>query len=130
MNSPASYQNILLIDDDQDDQDLFALAVGKITSHTNCLSELSADTALKKLQADELTPDFIFLDLNIPGMTGMEFLREIKKDHHLSKIPIVILTTSMQTSAKTATLGLGARDFLTKPNSLSELITLLSRHLR
>lgn len=129
MMGEEHYNQILLIEDDPDDQELFIQALEESSHQTNCFTESSATSALEKLRAGQLDADIIFLDLNMPGMNGFDFLREAKSDPYLRYIPIIILTTSSQTSAKLITLALGAKNFLTKPNNFRDLIAMISQQL-
>jgi DNA-binding response OmpR family regulator len=63
----------------------------------------------------------IFLDLNMPKMNGKQFLAAIKQNKVLSKIPIVIFTTSQREKDSVETINMGASYFLTKPSSFGEL---------
>ena len=66
-------------------------------------------------------PDFIFLDINTPKMTGLECLEEIKKYPVLKNIPIIIYTTSVRGEDKEKAQRLGAFSYIVKPSSISEL---------
>jgi CheY-like chemotaxis protein len=129
MMGEEHYNQILLIEDDPDDQELFIQALEESSHQTNCFTESSATSALEKLRGGQLDADLIFLDLNMPGMNGFDFLREAKSDPCLCYIPIIILTTSSQASDKLTTLTLGAKNFLTKPNNFRELIAMISQQL-
>lgn len=120
------YKNILIIDDDEDDQEIFLKAVAQISTSVSCLALSDASNALKKLVAKEITPDVIFLDLNMPIMNGQQFLSAIKENEALKTIPVIILSTSSQVSTIQLTKELGAFAFITKPNKYSELIEILT----
>lgn len=120
------YQNILLIDDDEDDQEIFLKAVAQISTSVKCLALCDASEALKKLAANEITPDVIFLDLNMPIMNGQQFLSAIKEKEVLKTIPVIIFSTSSHAATIQLTKDLGAYDFITKPNKYSELIEILT----
>ena len=119
------YKNILLIDDDQDDQEIFVNALDKITNDLEYVAYTNASEALSKLEKKELTPDVIFLDLNMPIMSGQEFLKEIKSKVSLRQIPIIIFSTSSNPATIAETKELGAHNFITKPNKFHALVDLL-----
>ena len=119
------YQHILHIDDDEDDLELFCIAVGKISDTVVCSSLSDAALALKKLAARELEPHIIFLDLNMPVMNGQQFLVEIKKHPELKHIPIVILSTSSHDATIKLVKKLGAADFLSKPGNFNRMVEML-----
>jgi len=111
---------ILLVDDDMDDQELFGEAMGIVDSSAICHFASDGEEGLNMLQAG-LHCDLIFLDLNMPKMNGKQFLAEVKQHKTLSKIPVVIFTTSLREKDGTETTNMGAAHFLTKPSSFGEL---------
>jgi len=71
----------------------------------------------------EPIPDLIFLDLNIPKITGLEVLVSARSKTILQKVPIVILTSSQSHDDRSQSLGLGATSYVTKPFELNEFLT-------
>ena len=120
-----TFSNILLIDDDDDDQEIFLTAIQQISSSVQYNYYNSAREALSKLALGVSLPEVIFLDLNMPLMTGQEFLFHIKQNQSLSHIPIIIFSTASDSATKELTKDLGAYDFITKPGDFNELIDLL-----
>jgi CheY-like chemotaxis protein len=112
----------LLIDDDLDDQEIFALALSKIRFDFDCTVANNGLEALKRLENSSELPDYIFLDLNMPRMNGKECLKELKRSVRLRSIPVVIYSTSSSLSDINDTKQLGAKEFIIKPFSLAELI--------
>jgi CheY-like chemotaxis protein len=123
------YQNLLLIDDDEDDQEIFMTAASEASHRVNCIALFDAREALQKLSDRELIPDVIFLDLNMPIMNGQQFLVEIKKQHELRHIPVIIFSTSSNRNTITTMKELGATDFITKPSLYDELVNILKQML-
>jgi len=111
-----------LIDDDLEDQEIFALALEKLGSPCTFAAATSASEALSKFEADpSFIPDIIFLDLNLPQMNGRQFLAEIKKKNDLKHIPVVIYSTSSLPTDIHETRLLGASDYMVKPPSIQIL---------
>lgn len=84
--------------------------------------EALAPTSLsqvKSLIAEEL-PDVLLLDLRMPGLNGLELLRETKRTD--PGIEIIVVTGLTDPSVVTAARGAGASDFMTKPVDISKLI--------
>ena len=75
----------------------------------------------------ELRPDLVVLDMNMPGMGGLEACRAIRKD---SNIAIIMLTVRNSEADKVAALDAGADDFVTKPFSTPELMARIRAALR
>lgn len=124
------FSNILLIDDDDDDQEIFQSAVQQISTSVRYNYLNSAREALQKLSSGEVSPEVIFLDLNMPLMSGQEFLTQIKQRQPLSEIPIIIFSTSSDPTTKEFTKALGAYDFITKPSDFDQLVDLLKPLIR
>lgn len=119
------YKNILLIDDDQDDQEIFSAAVEKVSDELIYNARSSASEALEQLILNILTPDLIFLDLNMPLMNGQEFLEAFRKNERLRGIPVIILSTSSNPATIKTTKELGAFDYITKPSRFDSLVVIL-----
>lgn len=119
------FQTLLLIDDDEDDQEIFITAAGEVSSGVSCMAFHDAREALDKLSRREIDPDIIFLDLNMPIMDGHQFLAEIKKNPALKNIPIIIFSTSSHPNTIQTVKALGAHDFITKPGLYDELVNIL-----
>jgi len=119
------YKNILLIDDDEDDQEIFITALEKVDLSISCITLDNAREALQLLNTGKINPELIFLDLNMPVMSGQQFLHEIKKDLELSTIPVVILSTSSHVSTIRQVKESGAQDFYSKPDKFEDMINIL-----
>jgi phosphate regulon transcriptional regulator PhoB len=70
----------------------------------------------------DLIPDLILLDLMLPGLSGLEICRQIKKDQRTEQIPVLMLTANVSETDKVVGLEVGADDYVTKPFSMRELI--------
>ena len=120
-----SYKNILLIDDDSDDAEIFLEAVQELKKNISCNVLSSALEAYDQLINQRLHPDIIFLDHNMPVMGGEKFLAKIKSNDELRYIPVFILSTSSNPSAIDRIKQMGAIDFIIKPNSFKGLVRVL-----
>jgi len=108
--------NILIVDDDEEDRNIFMDAIFEIDANISCAMAADGLEAIKMLKRENfILPDIIFLDLNMPRMDGKQFLIEKNKHTHLQSIPAVIYTTTKRTKDVVETKELGAIDFLTKP---------------
>ncbi|MFH7019223.1 response regulator [Flavobacterium sp. FlaQc-47] len=120
------YTNILFIDDDEEDLQIFQAALEQISTTIKYNYYTDARKALEQLRLGSVTTQAIFLDLNMPSMNGHEFLAQLKQEEKLKDIPVIIFTTSSDSSIREMTLSMGAIDFLTKPNDFKDLIALLT----
>ncbi|MFC6245066.1 response regulator [Flavobacterium psychroterrae] len=113
------------MDDDEEDLQIFQAALDHISSTVKYNYFTDARKALNELRLGSLTTQAIFLDLNMPLMNGHEFLAQLKQEEKLKEIPVIIFTTSSDSSIREMTISMGAVDFLTKPNDFKDLIALL-----
>ena len=123
-------RQLLYIDDDEDDQELFQMAIAEINDSINCIAASNASEALQKLIRAEWKPEVIFLDLNMPVMDGQEFLQELYNRHELKHIPVIIWSTSSHPSMVQLLKNMGAHDFITKPDSYPQIVKVLKSLLR
>src|ERR1700761_5549688 len=90
---------ILLVDDDEDDRKLFVEAAGELDNTIRCFSAADGQEALSFLRdGRNEVPDYIFLDLRMPGLTGEECLVEIKRESRTAMVPVIVYTTSRDVS--------------------------------
>lgn len=71
---------------------------------------------------DAVRPDLILLDLNLPGVSGLEVLKNIKTDVRLRVVPVVVLTSSQAESDIVASYHLQANAFVSKPVDLEQFM--------
>lgn len=118
---------IILTDDDEEDRDFFQYAILDLKIDYNLLLFSSGQELIDYLNNDNDIPDIVFLDLNMPGMSGFEALEKIRADKKFNKIPVIaIYSTSSNEADKLRSLQYGANTFITKPNNFSELKKLLN----
>lgn len=108
-----------LIDDDIDDQEIFLSVLEDIAPSIRCYTATNGQEAISKLSSEEIKPDLIFLDLNMPLMNGKQFLKACNLLDGCRHIPVIVLTTSSDKNSIEETMQLGARDYITKPDKFS-----------
>lgn len=81
--------------------------------------------ALDLLKQDQF--DAIILDINMPRMNGLDFLRTIKADDLYASIPVIMLTTEGQDDDKDTAVSIGATAYMVKPFKPTQLLALLDR---
>ncbi len=123
-----TYKNILQIDDDIDDCEFFMEALHAVSSAGYTAIQNPVE-ALNKLILNEIRPDVIFLDLNMPIMSGFEFLTEIKKQDGIKNIPIIIFSTSQMEEIKRKARNYGASGYISKPSDFNELKKILANYI-
>ena len=114
---------ILLVDDDPNISHLVRLYLEK--EGFEVTEAARGDDALKSFQQD--APALVLLDVMLPGMDGLQVLKEIRKT---SKVPVIMLTARDETFDKVLGLELGADDYVTKPFETKELVARVKAVLR
>lgn len=104
---------VLCIDDDPEDTDFFCEALKRVSPESQCMIANDGLTALKILRSD-VVPDVIFLDINMPRMSGREVLIQIKKNYKWSQLPIIIYSTTILPKDADNYKMMGAQDVLKK----------------
>ena len=118
---------ILLIEDNPGDVRLTkeVLMEGKVRNRLQVVAdgvEAMAFLRRENNYAEAPRPDLILLDLNLPKKDGREVLQEIKADHQLRRIPVVVLTTSAADEDILRSYELRANCYITKPVDLNQFI--------
>ena len=108
---------ILIADDDQRIRQ--SLSDVLLTQRYKVIHAKNGEEALRKVESE--SPDVVLLDINMPGMNGIEVLKLLKEDKNFKLIPIVIVTGENDVDIRVQALKLGADDFLTKPPHTAEL---------
>lgn len=121
---------ILLVDDNPGDIRLTqeALKESKVFNNLHIVEDgMEALEFLRKKGRfkNEITPDIILLDLNLPKRNGREVLTEIKNDDLLKKIPVVILTISRAEEDILKSYELHANCYITKPVDMNQFIKIV-----
>lgn len=116
---------ILLVDDDEDDQDIFREAVSIVKPGCELRIAHDGEHALTRLEEQAELPDYIFLDVNMPKMDGREFLAQVKSHPIYQQVPVVIYSTSNHTTEMGKYFKMGATNFITKPSEFNLLVTYL-----
>lgn len=111
--------HILLADDDPEDIELFEEALREIS--TDAILTTTSNGARILAMLRQVTPDIIFLDINMPGMNGLDCLRGIREIPSLRKVPVVIYSTAASEAGILEAFTLGANRYIKKPASLAAI---------
>jgi len=107
--------NILLIEDDQIEILKFERILSTISKNHKQHNETNGAAALQYLKTTKNFPDLILLDLNMPKMNGLEFLKILKSDNDFHYIPVVVLTTSNNKEDIKEAYRIGIAGYVMKP---------------
>jgi CheY-like chemotaxis protein len=126
----AKLLHVLLVDDDKDDCFMFEKALKELPINTNLQIVYDGDELLRELSLNNNgLPDLIFLDLNLPRISGVECLQVIKTSEELNKIPVVIFSTSMHETLEQKLINGGAEECIRKPSSFLDLKNVILKTL-
>jgi len=111
-------KSILIIDDEEDILDFMTEVLSN--EGYKIIPVSSGESAISLMEHN--IPDLILLDLMLQGMSGLEFLKLLKSDERLSKIPVIIVTCKTEIRDKILGLQGGAIDYISKPFTHEKLI--------
>ncbi len=123
LDQEQEQQSVLVVEDDKSVSQLIRLYMAQAGYQV-----LSAETGLDGLNiALNGNPDIVLLDLNLPGMDGIEVCSNIRKS---SAVPIIMVTARVEEDDRLIGLDLGADDYVSKPFSPRELVARVNAVLR
>jgi two-component system, response regulator len=128
MESLREILNLVIADDDPDDQYLMQKAIWEMNSNHKITAVYNGLQLMEYLlrsgmykNCSDAQPDCIFLDLNMPLLSGAEAMRRIKNNPALCHLPVYILSTSKNVNEKNNILSIGANGFYTKTHEYPDL---------
>jgi CheY-like chemotaxis protein len=117
---------IMLIDDDPDEFEFFQNALEKIPGLFEFSYAVSAHAAFSMLK--EITPDYFFVDMNMPAVNGLECISMLKRTDGVAEKPAFIYTTGYDAALHKQALNHGAAGCVRKPSQPKALVEML-KHL-
>jgi CheY-like chemotaxis protein len=118
---------LFMIDDDVDDREIFQEAISVCNPAIELVFAYDGVQALEILDSGTIHPDVIFLDYNMPRMSGLECLKALKSNTSYKEIPTVMYTTSGDREEEKVLLILGADHYMRKTTSFTGLCAELKR---
>ncbi len=117
---------ILLVEDDNVDAMTVKRAMRDLSIANSLIHSVNGEEALVYLSNEQKPKPFlILLDLNMPKMNGIEFLKRIKADENFRKIPVIILTTSKEKRDVIESFELGAAGYMVKPVDYARFVEII-----
>ncbi len=118
--------DIFLAEDDEDDRLLFSEALSQLPLNCRVYDFKDGVELMAQLNSkNNQMPQLIFLDINMPRMSGHDCLKKIRETVSLCKLPVIIYSTSFNKREVEGLHNLGASGYLKKPASFNQLKTLL-----
>ncbi|MDP5199099.1 response regulator [Flavobacterium sp. DG2-3] len=125
------YKNILLVDDDIDDTELFLEALNSMQTNAVYRTVSNPKIALAELRNAEQLPDLIFLDYNMPMINGLDFLKQMKSEKKFEQIEVVLISTPpeefMYAWLKKNDISV---EYISKPDNFDEIKEMFSRFVK
>ena len=119
-------KTVLIVDDEAAIREMVSLALE--TAKFNVLE--ASDSQEGRAIIIDSQPDVVLLDWMMPGNTGLELLRRLRRDPLTEKIPVILLTAKTSEDSKITGLDSGADDFISKPFSPKELVSRIRAVIR
>lgn len=118
---------VLIVDDNESDHVISRVAIEQYDPGIEILQAYDGEEALKILASADTQPDIIFLDINMPGMDGHEFLQEYAREGNPSSV-VAMLTTSDQEADKEKCLTYPfVKEYIVKPLDSDELLSIAQK---
>ena len=119
-------KRILIIEDEAPIRDMLTFALRK----ADMLPATAGDAGEAQVAIADAIPDLILLDWMLPGISGMDLARRLRKDDLTRTIPIIMLTARGEETDRIAGLDAGVDDYVVKPFSTRELVARIKAVLR
>jgi two-component system phosphate regulon response regulator PhoB len=120
------HKHVLIVEDEAPIRDMIRFALERADF---AVSE-AEDAQAARLAMAERRPDLVLLDWMLPGVSGAEFARELRRDELTAQLPVIMVTARVDADDRVRGLNLGADDYITKPFSSSELVARVRAVLR
>ena len=123
---PSPRGKVLIVDDEPAIRQMVCLALTQ--AGYQCLEAADASEAQARVVND--TPDLMLLDWMLPGISGIDYARRLRREKLTQSLPIIMLTARTEEDDKVRGLDVGADDYITKPFSTRELMARVNALLR
>ncbi|MCP4129576.1 MAG: response regulator [bacterium] len=116
---------IMIIEDDPDNMTTIQAV---LQSKYDTLSSYNGEEGLEIIKKE--LPDLVLLDIDLPGISGLAVVKEIKKDERLANIPVIAFTALSMRGDRERILKAGCNDYISKPYNIEELLDKIDKWLR
>jgi DNA-binding response OmpR family regulator len=123
----AARRRILVVEDDESVRQLLARQLG---TEYEVQQAADAQQALQVLGAMKPLPDLIICDVMMPGMTGVQFAKQLKGTNEYKAVPIIFLTARTGALDVIEGINAGARHYITKPFNMKDLLDKVAKAMK
>lgn len=125
---------IFYADDDEDDLMFFNDAVDKISSNSEESIKLymhrNGESLLENIEKNKIENGVVFLDINMPRKSGFQLLEEIRSTSKISRVPVIIYSTSYNELNVKMSHNLGANFYVVKPHNFNDLVVMINNVIK
>ena len=125
---------VVVVDDNLDDLDMFRIRMKQSSFEADIISLTSGEEAMDFLTCtgihvtrQSIQPEMVFIDIKMPGMTGLDLIKSIRKDERTYDIPIVVLTGVDDQELVISCIRAGADIFLVKPIGVADVMLAIKK---
>ncbi len=118
--------HVLMVEDEEAIREMLTMVLEQAAFTVHA----AVDAQMATIMLEEKRPDLILLDWMLPGLSGVEWAKRLKKSEAHGEIPIILLTARGEEEDKVKGLNVGADDYVTKPFSPRELVARIHAVLR
>jgi len=119
-------KKILLVEDEQPIREMLRYALEREDYRV----EEAQNASIARERLAKKRPDLLIVDWMMPGETGIDFIKRLRKDEILADLPVIMLTARVEETDKVKGLDCGADDYMTKPVRIKELLARIKALLR
>jgi len=124
-----SQKTIIIIDDDEEDCFFIRYIIEKAFTHYKVVSITDGVKAVRHLTDQSLIPSFVFIDLNMPQLSGLEILTQLKALPHYHQVPVALVTGALDPQLPNEIKALNVVDCIEKTGSYEDMLATLARVL-
>ena len=122
MVADTDLKTVLLVEDNRDDEELVLRFLQKNNITNEVIVASDGETAVRHLttgvgSADPLMPDLVFLDIRLPGISGLDVLKKIRENERTKTVPVVVMSGTLSQSDVQTAYAFGANSVVIKPTS-------------
>lgn len=125
-NLTMQHKHILVVEDEAPIRDMIRFGLERAEFHVH----EAEDAQSARLAIADQRPDLILMDWMLPGVSGAEFVRELRRESLSSAIPVIMVTARVEEDDRVRGLNIGCDDYVVKPFSSSELVARVRAVLR
>jgi PAS domain S-box-containing protein len=126
LGEAGSKYSVLYVEDNPANMQLMEMVIGQI-GNTKLLSAYNAELGLDLAKSEK--PDLILMDINLPGINGVEALNQLQDDKKTKDIPVIAITAAAMSKDVEAGLKAGFSNFITKPINVPDVIRIIQETL-